>query len=668
MKIVREILYEKFAEQGDPIYDMGIGIPQLYKDLEKRLREEFPHFVDGFDHATPERNYLKVNTFGKEYVKLMKKFFKDDLFFKFVSLKGEHYGPKKQYYTTLLRFKPKYNVTESLNEKFSEQGDPVYDMGIGIHPKLLKEIRKFYFSVRPADKEIKKQIGIDDYLWISAAFGKTEYVKALLNAGADVHTQDDWSLRRAVAYNHTDIVEELLKHGANPHANNDEAIKSVQDGSRMDIHKLLTQYTEKKVNEKFTEDSDPIEDMGIGAKFVYYRLSKSDQNSYVMYIYGDSFNVRDILKKFNFMWDDMNRAWKSRFSLPKELWEKSAPKMFEQIEKIGAHIVQPRGKLSQFDIDMERSFYIPEYDHWEYPYIPDGKGLKVYFKQWHHHAPVIGVTGKGSYTGRAVLKYDGYVFNKGSHMWERTYDKEDVDDLIKYFESRGYTVIDGRKKIYEKFTEEGDPVEDMGIGISAYIDQVKQDLTKIVIRNFMSRTGMTPSANHINRYTTYRDIAKFIAEKYQNYGVDISLAMLSYMSQKIYIDLKKLYLIFSASKSGKSRKLRKEFVKGLVGIGAKIFNEDINNSMGKEDDVMTQFLIESAIKQKRGIKFINKLLDNALHRAIQARKVNMILWLFNKGANPAYNKYETLRWALENDEKELVKEVLKHINNDPEYK
>jgi predicted Ser/Thr protein kinase len=46
----------------------------------------------------------------------------------------------------------------------------------------------------------------------------------------------------------------------------------------------------------------------------------------------------------------------------------------------------------------------------------------------------------------------------------------------------------------------------------------------------------------------------------------------------------------------------------------------------------------------------------------------MILWLFKKGANPAYNKYETLRWALENDEKELVKEVLKHINNDPEYK
>jgi predicted Ser/Thr protein kinase len=90
--------------------------------------------------------------------------------------------------------------------------------------------------------------------------------------------------------------------------------------------------------------------------------------------------------------------------------------------------------------------------------------------------------------------------------------------------------------------------------------------------------------------------------------------------------------------------------------------------MIKEDDVMTQFLIESAIKQKRGIKFINKLLDNALHRAIQARKVDMILWLFKKGANPAYNKYETLRWALENDEKELVKEVLKHINNDPEYK
>jgi hypothetical protein len=222
--------------------------------------------------------------------------------------------------------------------------------------------------------------------------------------------------------------------------------------------------------EKFTEeDSDPLKDMGIGAKFVYYRLYKSDQHFYTMYIYGDSYNVRDILKKYNFKWSDVNYAWKSKFSLPKELWEKSAPKMFEEIEKIGDHVVQHKGKLSKFDIDMERSFFIPGYDHWEYPPIPDGNGLKVYFKQWHHHAPVIGVTGKGTYAGRAVLKYDGYVFNKGSHMWERTYDREDVDDLIKYFESRGYTVIDGRRKLQEKFVEQSDPVEDMGIGLKKVI-------------------------------------------------------------------------------------------------------------------------------------------------------------------------------------------------------
>jgi general stress protein CsbA len=65
-------------------------------------------------------------------------------------------------------------------------------------------------------------------------------VKVLLTAGADVHVDNDVALRWASSNRRTNVVKVLKDHIAKE--------KKVKES----------------VNEKFTQDSDPIEDMGIG--------------------------------------------------------------------------------------------------------------------------------------------------------------------------------------------------------------------------------------------------------------------------------------------------------------------------------------------------------------------------------------------------------------------
>lgn len=56
--------------------------------------------------------------------------------------------------------------------------------------------------------------------------GKLNVLKYLVeHCNANIHTEDDYILRRAVYEGHLNIVEYLLENGANVHANDDEVIK-----------------------------------------------------------------------------------------------------------------------------------------------------------------------------------------------------------------------------------------------------------------------------------------------------------------------------------------------------------------------------------------------------------------------------------------------------------
>ena len=73
-----------------------------------------------------------------------------------------------------------------INEKFVKDSDPISDMDIGMEHL----IKKFVKSIYPYAKE-------SSYLWICAKEGKTDFVKYLLDAGANVHEDDDNALCRS---------------------------------------------------------------------------------------------------------------------------------------------------------------------------------------------------------------------------------------------------------------------------------------------------------------------------------------------------------------------------------------------------------------------------------------------------------------------------------------
>jgi len=69
---------------------------------------------------------------------------------------------------------------------------------------------------------------LNDRFITAARRGRTEDVKALLAAGADVHAQDDKALLRAAQNGQTETVTVLLKAGADVHAGNDDALRFAQ--------------------------------------------------------------------------------------------------------------------------------------------------------------------------------------------------------------------------------------------------------------------------------------------------------------------------------------------------------------------------------------------------------------------------------------------------------
>jgi hypothetical protein len=142
-------------------------------------------------------------------------------------------------------------------EKFTEDSDPIKDMNIG----TIKALNKWIESSNILDDwNIEND---NELLRAAAYYGKTEFIEYLINTGADVHTDDERPLKNAACNNHIDTAITLIKHGAD--------LNKAIEYARFNNHKYTLRNLEKiknivenQVNEKFTEDSDPIHDMNIG--------------------------------------------------------------------------------------------------------------------------------------------------------------------------------------------------------------------------------------------------------------------------------------------------------------------------------------------------------------------------------------------------------------------
>ena len=127
-----------------------------------------------------------------------------------------------------------------VNEKFTEDSDPIHDMGIGMGV-LIKQF---------VEEETHYPYIKENLLWICAENGKTEFVKYLLNAGADVHARDDYALRWASNNGHTEVVKVLLDAGADVHAYHDGALLWASEEGHIETVKVLKDWMDKEKKKK----------------------------------------------------------------------------------------------------------------------------------------------------------------------------------------------------------------------------------------------------------------------------------------------------------------------------------------------------------------------------------------------------------------------------------
>lgn len=319
----KEYINEKFEEDTDSIHDLGIGVKAIYDNIKEGdvfiLKKDIPTlgkifikgaYVEIHDVTTRPLDHYDKNIVYSLY--LNKSHFKN-------KKPSDHnewgwsYDFFKDYFLPI-------NIKESMNEKFEEDDDPVHSMGIGIdrlikdwfneihieQPKNASEMLyfcaagdkldfvKYLVEEKKADVKYKNS----NALQLAAANGHIDVVKYLLEKGSDPTANYSFGLRWAARQGYYDIAKILLEAGADPNAVGNYALKMAINYGHKNIVKLLSQFQSKSkinnivkesLNEKFEEDSDPIEDLRIGNR--WKRISPGDiiLNNRKMSLY-DKFN------------------------------------------------------------------------------------------------------------------------------------------------------------------------------------------------------------------------------------------------------------------------------------------------------------------------------------------------------------------------------------------
>ena len=181
-------------------------------------------------------------------------------------------------------------VESKVNEKFTDDSDPIHDMNIGIKKQLdewVKQEEPYAPRYLKTDFQIFLQC-IDK--------SKYDFVKYLISQGVNLE-KDEVSvqgtpLRYAATANDIEMIKILINAGANPeNANLGNYLFHDKRINQKTKNFLFNEIKKRKeqVNEKFTEDSDPIHDMGIGRKSLIKKWL--DEMNIDNYTINDDFTI-----------------------------------------------------------------------------------------------------------------------------------------------------------------------------------------------------------------------------------------------------------------------------------------------------------------------------------------------------------------------------------------
>jgi hypothetical protein len=134
-----KLIYEKFTEDSDPIQDLGIGF-NIKRDFESQ-KDLVEWLVNNLHHILRLKkipNDIIIDTsfyIKKKYLDVI-----ENYIFKYITVNGSHVC--HWYMLRDALFKKGYKLTDKIEEKFAEEGDPIHDMHIGTHYLIEKWLKK----------------------------------------------------------------------------------------------------------------------------------------------------------------------------------------------------------------------------------------------------------------------------------------------------------------------------------------------------------------------------------------------------------------------------------------------------------------------------------------------------------------------------------------------
>jgi len=246
---VKESLNEKFTEYKDPLAELGIGKIQEIKDWMKSIGEEFENVNQAFHVCLiyGKRDFVEylINIVDIEIPYSV-----DEVLYKMQEIKT---------FIKTTKIEKIKNINQALiicvYHKKTDFIKYLLDIGADVHTKddeaLCHASEYGYIKIvkllldAGADVHAQKDYALR---WASY-WGYTKIVKLLLDAGADVHANDNESLCDASENGHIEVVKLLLDHGANIHAKNDEALRLARENRHIKVIKLLQDYIAKEKKE-----------------------------------------------------------------------------------------------------------------------------------------------------------------------------------------------------------------------------------------------------------------------------------------------------------------------------------------------------------------------------------------------------------------------------------
>jgi hypothetical protein len=250
MKIIKEhIILEKFTdEDSDPIHDLNIGMirdikeyveyktsGRLYTDwigMSISINDNKYDFIDFYINSDNISNDVKLyglrQTIFYNKLRMVKMFLKAGLKIK-DALSPEHVLDLRRFYNLSDKLSKLVNDEFpgklDVNEKFSEDSDPIADLGIGMMYNIKEFCEKTITNISSIPLTIERM------LLQCVNKRKYSYVKYLLELGANVHynpysnkkiIEGDYPMRYAIFNNDLKMVKLLVKYGASIKASIDD--------------------------------------------------------------------------------------------------------------------------------------------------------------------------------------------------------------------------------------------------------------------------------------------------------------------------------------------------------------------------------------------------------------------------------------------------------------